>query len=421
MATQKLPELFFDARGGGYWLPLPSNRYLLLGKTDVSLHMRNAGVDRERERKGGELSDLERIYMVAQTERAVDYAGPLAGHETGSFNTSDGKRVLVTSQARVLESGKNMNCPFIEKFLSTLLGAEQLHVFCLWLKIARKAQLSGDFRPGQMVAFAGASNCGKSFAQALVTEFLGGRMGKPYRYMIGDTAFNSDVCSAEHWCIEDENASTDIRTRRKFGASLKEATVNQSVSVHGKGRDAVTLPLFRRVTLSVNSEPENLMILPPLDESILDKVILFYCQTATLREDRKENWTLLMKELPNFIRYCESLRVPKAMVCPRFGVRAYHHPALLEALNDVAPETRLLAIIDQTLADDWKKNDGEPWDGTVEELESRLRRSPFAFAVEKLFTFNSACGTYLARLAGKYPERFEARKVKGKKLWRVRP
>jgi len=416
-APRKLPLLYFDARGGGYWLPLPSGRFLNLDKRDAQVHLMNAGLDADG--MTGPLTNMQKVTLVAQTERAVDYANPLAGHRCGAFETTDGKRVLVTSQARIPSRGKSRDCPFIERFLEQLLGAEQMHVFCLWLKVARAAQISGDFRPGQMLVLAGPSNCGKSLCQALITEFLGGRVGKPYRYMVGETAFNSDVCAAEHWCIEDENASTDIRTRRKFGASLKEATVNQNVSVHAKGRDAITLPLFRRVSLSVNDEPENLMILPPLDGSIIDKIILFRCAMARLPNERSETWQRILKELPNFVTQVECFRIPKSMVCPRFGVTAFHNPSLLEALNEVAPETRLQALIDAVLEKDWEKNDA-PWDGTAEELEQRLRASSFNFAVDRLLHYSSACGTYLARLAAKLPSRFEARKVKGKTKWIIR-
>lgn len=415
--ASKLPELFFDARAGGYWLPLPCGRFLNLDKRDVAVHLRHAGLNPDEQI--GPLNALEKSYLVAQTERPVDYAGPLAGHAVGAFKTTDGKSVLVTQQAKIPDMTKLRSAPFYEKFLDELLGPEQLHHFCLWLMVARKSQLKGDFRPGQMCVFAGPSNCGKSLTQAIVTEFLGGRVGKPYRYMIGETAFNSDVCAAEHWCIEDENASTDIRTRRKFGASLKEATVNQLISVHAKGREAITLPLFRRVTLSCNDEPENLMILPPLDPSIIDKVNLYRCRMAKLPAERSETWERVKKELPTFIAYVMSLKVPTSMRCARFGVAAYHNADLMEAVSQVAPETRLLALIDQILETEWKHT-GNVWSGTAEELEHHLRKSAFSYAVDRLLTYSSACGTYLARLAQHHPTRFEARKVKGKTQWLIR-
>jgi hypothetical protein len=415
MKKLSLPELFHDPKGG-FWLPLANGRFLNLDKRDVSIHMRQAGLNPDEQM--GPLTAIERVYYVAQTEKSVDYAGPLCGHPTGSFTTTDGKRILVTSQAKIPMKEKNSDCPFYETFLNELFGPEQVQYVLLWLKCGRAAFLEGNFAPGQMLVLAGPSACGKSLFQAIVTEFFGGRVGKPYRYMVGETAFNSDVCAAEHWMIEDENASTDIRTRRKFGASLKEATVNREISLHAKGREAITLPLFRRLTLSVNDEPENLMILPPLDNSILDKVMLFQCYRANVGSDRAATWQRIVKEMPAFVRKIEAMRIPKDLACSRFGVAAYHSPSLLELLNELAPETRLLELIDTVLADEFRNN-GD-WQGSSDDLEQRLRASEFKFAVDRLLHYSSACGVYLQRLQVKNPRRFEAKKINGKNRWTVR-
>ncbi len=43
---------------------------------------------------------------------------------------------------------------------------------------------------------------------------------------------------------------------------------------HAKHREPLTLTPFWRLSISVNDEPENLMVLPPIDESLGDKMIL---------------------------------------------------------------------------------------------------------------------------------------------------
>lgn len=418
MKNVTLPELWYDSGGRGYWMKMPSNRFLCLDKKDSSVHLIHAGLDVEEQT--GPLKAVDRVFMVSRLERAVDYAGPLAGHRVGAYVTPAGNRVLVTSEARsdVFEKPKSTskNCPMIEKFLLELLGPEQLVPFLCWLKIARATLVAGDFRPGQLVVLAGPSNCGKSLCQALITEILGGRSAKPYRYMIGETSFNGDLAAAEHLMIEDESASTDIRARRKFGASIKDFTVCDEMSVHAKGRQAITLRTFKRLSLSVNDEAENLMILPPMDASLTDKIMLFKCNRANLQsDDRKENWRLLVADLPAFLDSLFTMRVPKAMVCPRFGIVAYHNPEILEMIDAIAPEIRLLNLIDEVL-----KESDYPWKGSAEELEKRLRSSAFGFAVEKLLYFSSATGTYLSRLAFRFPARFEARKNKGRTTWIIR-
>jgi hypothetical protein len=88
--------------------------------------------------------------------------------------------------------------------------------------------------PVRLWFWRGRTTAGKSLFQNLLTLILGGRTAKPYQYMMGATSFNADLFEAEHLAMEDEHASTDIRTRRHFGSQLKNVTVNDSQRCHGK-------------------------------------------------------------------------------------------------------------------------------------------------------------------------------------------
>jgi hypothetical protein len=372
----------------------------------------------------GPLNQLQAIFYRTQTECSVDYAGPLAGHRCGLYRTRAGGRVLVTSEPNlevfeVPKSDKITLPQHWDRFLSELFSPdpEQIPYVMAWLKCARESLLQQDWRPGQTLVLAGPSGSGKSFFQHLITEFLGGRGADPYRYMMGLTSFNADLSKAEHLLIEDRAASTDIRTRRRFGTMIKEFTVCMEMSIHPKGREAVVLPVYHRLTISVNDEAENVMLIPPLDDSLLDKLSLFRCGYAQLSEDRKENWDNLTKEIPMLAAWLHRWRVPKNMVDPRYGVRAYQNRTLFDLLSELSPEQRLANLIDEVL---FVKEIG-PWTGTAEQLEQTLYRSAFSFQVEKLLHFSSACGVYLARLALKWPSRFEARKTGDHKTrWIIR-
>jgi energy-coupling factor transporter ATP-binding protein EcfA2 len=412
-------EIFYDNRGGSYWWKLNQDRYLSLSSGDVKNHLKRKGMHTDLKDDFG-LSDGDRVLSTAQIERHVDYAGPLAGHKAGFFEAPGGVRVLVTQSCRPAQPGKATKCPRWEKFLGELIGhtAPQLEIFLGWMKSAHASLCECDFRPGQFLVLAGPPNCGKSFLQHLITQVLGGRHAKPYRYMTGNTQFNYDLAGAEHLIIADDVASFDIRTRRAFGEQIKDFVVNAEMSIHQKGRDAKTLPTFRRMTASVNDQPESLMILPPLNESLMDKITLLLCEPAALAEDRKENHAAFMAELSAFVAFLKRWTLPKNLREKRCGVVAYHHPNLLEILNEASPEHRLDALILQAI--EFKEPVAE-WRGTAEQLESELRGSRFAFAADKIFNFSSAAGTYLSRLRLKSPERYESRKVRGQTLWIIKP
>src|SRR5947199_8807639 len=89
----------------------------------------------------------------------------------------------------------------------------------------------------------------------------------------------------------------------------KNITVNDWQRCHAKNRVAIGLAPFWRLSVTVNDEPENLMVLPPIDDSIEDKLIILRAwkfpmpmPTATLQQ-RKAFWKRLEQELPAFLHY----------------------------------------------------------------------------------------------------------------------
>lgn len=439
-------EVFYDVRDGSYWYRL-SGRYVALKKSDILMHFRAAGLREDIFFDGQR--EIDWPLYNSQLNAMIDYAGALAGHRVGIFKDGSNRKFLITDEAANVWNDLPKRAPepkFFAAFIQELLPSGQWNDFCHWLAIALRSLRRGDFRPGQVVVLAGPSGCGKSLLQGIITEILGGRSANPFRYMMGLTQFNKDLCGAEHWPIEDPATTTDLRTRRQFGAMLKECTVNRDFSIHQKGKDAISLPIFRRVTISVNDEPENLVVVPPLDPSIQDKVFLFHCKkvvtafhqfravdgTPTLLEetktdgdvDRSAVWQHIMKEIPVIQNWL--LQTFKA-VGPdrrddRFGIKAWHHPDLLAELVAFAPEYRLLNLIDEVLWADVAQ--GEPlvaWKGRAVELEKQLRASQFAFEVEKCLRHTNQAGSYLGKLAKVEPQRITRHVYAGYPSWEIKP
>lgn len=414
----KTPPIYWETRKGELWFQPPGKaEYLRLESRMMKLQLMNLNFNIEIVGQNGIKAGDAKL-LEAVNKNTVAYAGPLAGHKIGLLCLQSGQHVLVTSEAKPIQPAKG-KMPRLEAYFDQLFG-EQLLYALLWLKVALEALHKGTFRPGQILVLAGPSGCGKSLFQKLVTVLFGGRQGKPYRYMTGGTQFNFELCGAEHLTIEDESAKMDIRSRREFGASIKDFTVNEFTSIHAKGKDAtLTLPLFKRCTLSVNDEPENLMILPPLDPSLADKITILKCSRAKFwTDDRDKIWSALTAELPALVYYLRQMRIPKDLQDPRFGVVAYQHPEILEMLTAISPETRMLDFIDAIL---FAKDDDAPWQGTAAELEKELLgSSSFVWQVQKLLNFSSACGTFLARLETKIPGRFSHNKSAGKTTWTIK-
>jgi hypothetical protein len=283
-------------------------------------------------------SQFDKVLRELQQQRYVQYAGALAGRNCG-FYEENGIRFLVTSSPNVItpRPGKwdtlkalfqNLFCGEREAY-----GVEQQTVFYGWLKTAFEALRECKFQPGQALAFAGPPDAGKSLTQALITKILGDRSAKAAMFLQGRTDFNSDLFGAEHLILEDEHASTSYAARRELASTLKNITANRYHPCHAKHRDIVYLSPWWRVTISLNDQPERLLILPNLDADNANKISLlradcFAMPMACETPDEKERfWKQLTSELPAFLySLTTEYEIPRDWSDPRFGIKAWHNP-----------------------------------------------------------------------------------------------
>jgi len=416
---------YYDSYRKTYWIQNARGGWIEVNETGLRRHLKARGYSCER--GPAFVSPLDGTINEIQVEKDVAYAGALAGYKQGILEAY-GNRILVTTAPKLIEPREG-NFPTISALIRNLLydpNRDQQPFVFGWLKVAIESLQSGQHRPGQALAIAGPRDSGKSLFQNMVTGILGGRAAKPYRYMSGATEFNGELFGCEHLMIEDDIGSTDFRARRNFGTRIKEFTVNEVQSCHAKNRQAINLKPFWRLSITLNEEPENLLILPPLDESLQDKIILLKAQKKPMpmptitREGRSQFWKTLISELPAFIWFLTRWEIPPELRSERFGVTHYHHPELLAELETMAPENKLLEIIDMYFHISGR--DSEKWQGTAAELESQLLNSQDVGAESrKLLNWPNATGTYLGRLMRKHPDRIEFDRSADRRGWIIKP
>lgn len=366
------------------------------------------------------LSHIDKTLAECCLNKVCEYAGPLAGYQVGE-HTFGNNRILVTSGPKIIKA-ENKPFPMVEWILNDLFQSKyehQLPYVFGWLKSAREMMNSQTPMPGQCLVLAGPRNCGKSLFQDLVTQMLGGRAGLPYRYISGATEFNRDLFSNEHLMIADQIPQRDIEARRRFGSKIKDITVNHVQSLHAKHKDALELEPCWRLTVSLNDEEENLNMLPPLDDSIKDKIMLLKVQRPKMPMEsntplgRKQFWKALMDELPGFIWFVENYEIPTEIQDERFAVKAYHHPDIVEALCDMSPEAQLDELIEVILLEH-----SQIWKGTIHELQTRLLDDlSYRSRVERLLRHPGSLKKYMRRLHKDKPKRYSYSKSNGKHLW----
>jgi hypothetical protein len=387
-------EAYYDPEDRSFWIRASSGAYIQCDRTHLKLKLQSLGFSTSKE--GGGMSEVDVELLRIVDINHVLYAGPLAGHDAGPRKDKAGI-ILVTSDPCFVEP-KVGGWDDLERFISGLLGDQDVYLYG-WLKIAIESLSSGKFRPGQIMAIAGEHGSGKTLLQMLLTAFFG-REAKPFRYLVGETTFNSEMFRAEHLVIGDEAAGTDIRTRRHFGKELKQIAAELSHSCHKKRKDAFALRPFWRCSITLNADGENIMVLPPIDESMSDKIMLLKAMKADYEmPDDLNSFTgwrdLLISQLPAMAAWLMDIEIPEALKDKRYGITTYQHPELMESLGEHAPEERMWDLIESVMFG------GKDTAITVTSthLEECLTEGNKSAA--KLFSFPTACGVYLARLAAK--------------------
>jgi hypothetical protein len=417
-------RICYDHTRKDFWAPNSREGWVLINAADVKRWLEERGC-RSKAKGDEQISEIGMILNCIQREWDVEYAGSLAGYFKGIYEIN-GKRILVKDSPRLIEA-KHGEWPLLRGIIRNMLGDEQQLYLFGWIKFGFEALASGKRRVGQAMAFVGPADCGKSLLQNLLTDIFGGRSAKPHAFMSGATNFNGDLFCAEHLMIEDETSSTDIRARRNFGTRIKDITANTTNSCQAKHRQAITLDPFWRLSISVNDEPENLMILPPIDDSLQDKIILLKADRHPMPmpsvsdQEREAFIGALRAELPAFLYFLiHEWQMPPDLVSQRYGITHFHHPDILEALGTLAPETQLLEIIDTELFGSVASG---TWEGSAIELQRELTKDPSSVRQEarQLLSFRVACGTYLGRLQKLCPERFKSEHTRKGNIWTIEP
>lgn len=424
-----LPPLWYDTRGKTYYAADASGRWIPIGDRQAKVSAKRTGYN-PNVYDGLNVSETEQALWAVMTERNVSVACELAGWPAGPVECC-GQRLLCTRGPAIIQPKRGkwetLQGMWVEQLSDPTLEdpERQWHAFNGWILAAYTALREGRrASPAPALCLAGARDCGKSFCQQILTAILGGRSANPLRYLTGKTAFNSDMLAAEHLAIEDTASSRDLRDREAFGQSLKECCVNHDQSLHGKGKDALTVQVFWRVSISLNDEPYALQVLPPLDDNMRDKLLLLRIRRPSCfpKTPDPEHWRTfkpaILAELPAYLYWLtHNYKVPAEYQDPRYGVAPWQHPELAASLEEMHPYQRLMSLID--LAAPWKDSEDGIWTGRVEELERALRSFDDSLT-DKLFRNNSTGGLLLATCMQRHPERFSKRTLSGYTVWTIR-
>ncbi len=303
-------------------------------------------------------------------------------------------KYLVTRKNRRVEA-KEGCWDNIRSILEKQYGDRQLKYFYSWLYRARYQLNHEKYNAGHALVISGAVGGGKSLVINQVIQPMLGGVADAERAMCKDNQFNSDLIGAELLLVDDVKLSRKMEDRKTFGTKIKGLTASSgSVSCHPKGVDAFTLSPLWRLVIAINDTEDDLGAMPPLGEgeedTIGDKIIMLKCHKHQLpfvgdvnQYDKIE--AMIKAEIEAFAYFIDNYQIPADIKQgdSRFGFDEFHHPELLDVLNQNSNERTLLSVTTSVLFNDEYRMDivaeagtgRRYWQGSAQEWSNALLTS----------------------------------------------
>lgn len=365
--------IWFDGRD--YWLNV-DEVWRLFRKSDISLHLRvERGISDER-RKGVVATPMDQVLHQVHQAKCVDGAAPFVFRNATVINFA-GKRYLNIARSRLIRFADGPqpwgeNFPYIADLLDGYFDPpEQLPFFLSWLAYGYQQAAKGEPRNGQAVFLAGDVNQGKTLvSNVLIGDLLGGHMDAS-DYLLGESKYNKELFEVGLWTVDDTVPSSDPRKQQLYSAMLKKIPANYSFQYHPKFRDQFMLPWAGRVIITCNADPESIRILPDVEMSLLDKVMLF--KIATVARDFTDAAARIRAELPFFARFLHDYEIPEPCLGDaRFRVKCYHHEELIETAQQSSKTAAFIELLEIFKRSFFSNGAAQEWTGSATQLLSDM-------------------------------------------------
>ncbi len=387
----------------GYLIRGTDGNFKQMNETQAGRFLREMGISHRHDTQT--TSPLDRVFNALHDRHKVDWFGQLAGFKPG-IEYVNGETILIEKGPRLIEPVKG-EFPTIREFLDGLSQDQAIYKDC-WLHLAvkplykerAKGELPSDM-PAQVLVLAGSPNSGKSAFQTLiVTPLLGGRETSPYAFLCGRTDFNEDLFRNEHLICDDERPGKDHETRSQFAAGLKKFVASNKHWCHAKGKMALTLPPFWRITVSVNDTPDCLQSIPVNEETMEDKMIILRTYpdaTVKLVErlgGRPAFAAKIREELPAYLYWLlNEFQIPGELKETRFGMKAFRNQEIVEMVQETAPYMQLLEVMEKEFAGVVEK------EFTLTDLAMELDNPNTPQGIRMMVSRINTLGRYLSILA----------------------
>lgn len=336
-------QLWRDSSGTIYSKPRGFKEFTRQSSMKIENHISyNYGFSKKKEDKNDELSPAEELLEWVRVNHVIKIAfeNGAAGLKTGIYNAS-GKKVLICRENNPPKPVKG-DATLIRDCFDKFFGPEQVEYFYGWLKDYVSCLRSGQRTGALILTICGEANIGKTFIIKIIDWLTNGGVTSGAGYLIEDNSFNGEWVDSSTIVLDDVSLGNRV-SKEQFTSKIKECFFGSAVRIHGKGKDAVNLPLVQRLIIGANTDGESFKIIPSLDISFDDKMLLLEGHAGAIPHlGEGENWTneernaRFKKQVPAFLYWLENEYVvpEKIRSHDRTFIKAFKNPKLLEIYEE---------------------------------------------------------------------------------------
>ena len=329
--------------------------------------------------KGDTCSELDKALNMIHQEKRVKAGLPFCMRREKIIRY-EGDNFFNTSTVKCLTPHEDP-CDWGEGFrnladwFEVIFGEEQLQYQLSWLHYAYANAYNGEPKKGQAQFLVGGVDTGKTlYNQHLLPKLFGGQMVAT-QFLTGKAdTFNDHMFSRYLWTIDDEAPASGRAFRNTFTGKIKEHVANSEFLMNGKNKQPGRAQWLGRISVTLNDDSASMRILPDLDMSIRDKLMIY--KMSKFENFTEEFMGIVLSELPYFARYLYDYKIPQDMLNIRFGVKAYIDKAIedvVSADSQWSAVADLLRIFREVYFDENNADEAD-WVGNPSELLLRLSK-----------------------------------------------
>ena len=344
LTTGELPTIYYGGFKKGYHAQTPDDNWTHVDVGSVASRLKKAGVpEKLGPGQSGEIID-DHILKI-QNGKAVSYASKFSGRLSGLIE-APGRTLLATEDYPEVEPQEG-DWSAIRRVLDSVSESpsgsgqetaehrDRLLLFAQSAVLGLHQALCSDLITQSVaLVLVGSAGSGKSVWQYILGRSLGsaGMGGSLKSAAKSDSGFSGELVPHAHLYMGDADMEGDKKRVNRMTGLVKELVANEEMNVHFKGDTPFDMPLFRRISMSLNMDVDSLLGLPILNEGNRDKFVIINTGASRLDDDglvKETRKPLIDEQIPAFVWYLinEYQCSNPSLIDPRFGQTKYITPS----------------------------------------------------------------------------------------------